>query len=61
MDARRFDKNADQLAQIFWHLQRQTVTSSTQANELFATYGQLIQEALEINDKLGQMAEKGLI
>ena len=61
MDSRRYDRNADQLAQIFWHLQRKQVTSHNEANELFATYRELIHEALLINDMLGQMAKKGLI
>jgi hypothetical protein len=61
MDARRYDRNADQLSQIFWHLNRLPAQSRLEAEILIVRYRQLIEEALRINDKLGQMAEKGLI
>ena len=61
MDARRFDRNADQLAQIFWHISRQTITIDDNVNELWTRYAELIEEALRINDELGKMAEKGLV
>ena len=61
MDARRFDRNADQLSQIYWHLSRLTTHPRLEAQISITRYRELIDEALKINDKLGQMAEKGLI
>jgi hypothetical protein len=61
MDARRYDRNADQLSQIFWHLTRLPAQPRLEAEILITRYKQLIEEALRINDELGQMAEKGLI
>ena len=62
MDARRYDRNADLLAQIYWHTNRLPDTikggfSNDQKQRLLS----LIDEALKVNDALGQMAEKGLI
>jgi hypothetical protein len=61
MDSRRYDRNADLLAQIYWHyarLQKQhTQYGQTQIEQMLV----LLQQCLEMNDELGQMAEKGLI
>lgn len=61
MDARRYDRNADQLSQIFWHLGRLNTTNNEKATILKIEMRYLIEQALKINDELGQMAEKGLI
>lgn len=61
MDARRYDRNADQLSQIYWHLNRLPTQPRLEAQICITRYRELIEKALEINDKLGQMAEKGLI
>ena len=61
MDARRYDRNADQLSQIFWHTNRLPKQINGWTNENRARLLELLEEALKINDKLGQMAEKGLI
>jgi len=65
MDARRYDRNADQLSQIFWHytrLQRQTShlnmgTGNPMVNRML----ELLQEALQVNDDIAGLTEKGLI
>ena len=61
MDARRYDRNADQLAQIFWHLGRMNWKHDDEATALRLEMRHLIEQALVINDKLGKMAEKGLL
>ncbi len=62
MDARRYDRNADLLSQIYWHTNRLPDTikggfTNDQKQRLLS----LIDEALKVNDALGKMAEKGLI
>ena len=62
MDARRYDRNADQLAQIFWHLNRiQTYGWDALDIELLDNYKSMIQSCLKVNDIFGERAEKGLI
>ena len=61
MDARRYDRNADQLAQIFWHLGRLNTKNNEEAAELALNLRHHIEQALIFNDYLGKMAEKGLI
>lgn len=61
MDARRYDRNADQLAQIFWHINREYINLNDEPNNLRREMLEAIEKALDINDKLGVMAEKGLI
>lgn len=61
MDARRYDKNADQLAQILWNLNRLNTMTNDRADEIKKRMIELIHEALQWNDELGNMAEKGLI
>ena len=61
MDARRYDRNADQLAQIFWHLGRLETRHNPEASRLRIEMRHLVEQALKINDALGNMAEKGLI
>lgn len=61
MDARRYDRNADQLAQIFWHLGRLETRHNPDATQMKNEMRHLIEQALTLNDALGQMAEEGLI
>ena len=61
MDARRYDKNADQLAQIMWNLNRLSTIHNERADEIKKRMIELIHEALQWNDELGNMAEKGLV
>ena len=61
MDARRCDRNADQLAQIFHHVSQLPQYHSHEVLMLRHDYLKLIEAALKINDKLGKMMEKGLI
>mgnify|MGYP005622106339 CR=1 FL=1 len=61
MDARRYDKNADQLSQVFWHF--------TKLQKQFPQHGRpqieqmlvSLQQCMQMNDELGLMHEKGLI
>ena len=61
MDARRYDKNADQLAQILWNLNRLSTIHNERADEIKKRMIDIIHEALQWNDELGNMAEKGLV
>jgi len=61
MDARRYDRNADLLAQMFWHFSRMKYYNNERAEEIRVRYMTLLEECLRWNDELGQMAEKGLI
>ena len=61
MHNRRYDRNADQLAQIYWHLNRMPDSPYVDANNTRAELIETIQKALKLNDDLGKMAEKGLI
>jgi len=61
MDSRRYDRNADLLAQIYWHLDKIKHWNNEIAEEKRLRYMVVIQEALKLNDQLGEMAEKGLI
>jgi len=61
MDARRYDKNADQLAQILWNLNRLSTLHNERADEIKKRMIELIHETLKWNDELGNMAEKGMI
>jgi len=61
MDARRYDKNADQLSQIFWHFTRKQREPGRQPSPRIDRMLQLLEEALRINDELGILSEKGLI
>ena len=61
MDARRYDRNADQLSQIFWHFTRKQRQLSTQPSPRINRMLELLEEALRINDELGILSEKGLI
>ena len=61
MDARRFDRNADQLSQIFWHftkLQKQQMPNKDEKIELMLAW---LQSCLKLNDKIAEDSEKGLI
>lgn len=61
MDARRYDKNADQLAQILWNLRHLETRHDAIASQIKLEMLHLIDQALVLNDKLGKMAERGLI
>lgn len=61
MQARRYDKNADQLAQILWNLNHLKTNTGDIQHYYVEEMKQLIAEALVINDRLGKMHEKGLI
>lgn len=61
MDARRYDRNADLLSQIYWHLNKLNTKQNDRAEEIKTRLLELLQECLEWNDELGKMAEKGLI
>ena len=61
MDARRYDRNADQLSQIMWHYMRLARQKSPNVHPQIDVILRLLHEALQINDELGQMAGKGLI
>lgn len=61
MDARRFDRNADQLCQILAHVAllkaKMPQHGQPQLEQLWVSLNQ----SLQMNDELGKMAEKGLI
>ena len=61
MDARRFDRNADKLAQILWHVNKLDTNGNALAELKKGILLHVIEDALNLNDELGQMAEKGLI
>ncbi len=61
MDTRRYDRNADLLSQIYWHLNKLNTKQNERAEEVKAELLELLQKALEWNDELGKMAERGLI
>ena len=61
MDTGRYDRNADQLAQILWNLNRLWTIGHHDATNMKQEMKHLITQALIINDKLGKMHEKGLI
>ena len=61
MDARRYDRNADQLSQIFWHYTRKQREAGTCPCPRLNRMLELLEEALRINDEVGILAEKGLI
>lgn len=61
MDARRCDRNADQLAQIHHHVSRLPQHHTHELLMLRFRYLAVLEEALKINDELGRMYEKGLI
>lgn len=62
MDARRFDRNADQLAQIYWHLNRiKTYGWDPLDIELLENYKSMIESCLQVNDMMGEKAGQGLI
>ena len=61
MDARRYDRNADLLSQIYWHLDKVSHHSNEIAEAKRLRFLVILQECLKLNDALGEMAEKGLI
>lgn len=61
MDARRYDRNADLIAQILFHTNKMyTKTDSIEEHLKLELIGSL-HRALMANDNLGKLAEKGLI
>jgi hypothetical protein len=61
MDARRYDRNADQLAQIFWHFTKLQKQKQPVEDPAITRMLGLLEECLKLNDDLGKLAEKGLI
>ena len=61
MDARRYDRNADQMSQVFFHIQRASVYWKGQPGLMAQELQIILQRAIYLNDELGKMAEKGLI
>ena len=61
MDARRYDRNADLLAQIYWHMNKKTHTTHERAEIMRQNMLVMLQACLDINDELGKLTEKGLI
>ena len=61
MDARRYDRNADQLSQIIWHYARLARQKSPNVHPQIDDIMRLLYECLQMNDELAQMAEKGLL
>jgi hypothetical protein len=61
MNGRQYDRNADLISQVLWKISkldtRGDITASTQKMSMMLA----LQTALECNDVLGKMAEKGLI
>ena len=61
MDARRYDRNADLLAQILWHVNKIDTKGNALADMKKGILMSVLDDALELNDDLGKMAEKGLL
>lgn len=61
MDARRFDKNADQLCQIMNNIRLINPTMSHDVLMYRFEMVNLLERALAINDKLQELTKKGLI
>lgn len=65
MDNQRYDKNADQLSQILWHytkLQRKTAHLNMQTgNPCVNEMVKLLTKALQTNDDVARLQQKGLI
>lgn len=62
MDSRRFDRNADQIAQILGHYRKiRTLIHDREHDLMLQSAIVMLDSLLEINDKLGESAEKGLI
>ena len=61
MDARKYDRNADLISQILWKVTNLETRGDISASAQKTTMMQALQTALECNDVLGKMAEKGLI
>ena len=61
MDARTYDRIADRLAQLHFLVGRVPVQTSMVATQTQEQLLRRLQECLELNDRLGRLAEKGLI
>lgn len=61
MDARRYDRNADKLAQIYWHVNKMNTNGHIPAQVKQQTLLAYLEMCLTLNDELGKMAERGLI
>jgi len=61
MDARKYDRNADLISQILWKVTQLDTRGDISAASQKMTMMTALQTALECNDVLGKMAEKGLI
>ena len=65
MDARRFDRNADQIAQILNHYRRIRSTSLIPFQDdndmLLQKAITMLDHVLQINDTIAELAQKGLL
>lgn len=65
MDARKYDQNADKIAQVMWRINQLKLypTNSIQAHAELVREQllQCLEQAISLNDQLGNLAEKGLI
>ena len=61
MDSRRFDRNADQISQVFFHFSNWNLAVDGQPSLMRQELLIILQRAIYLNDELGKMAEKGLI
>lgn len=61
MDSRRFDRNADQLSQIFFHFSNWNLFVDGQPALMRQELLIILQRAIYLNDEMGKMVEKGLI
>lgn len=61
MSGRKFDKNADQIIQIMGHMSTIDKWQYPPAADLAHHVIRALELCLEYNDKLGEMAELGLI
>jgi len=61
MDARRFDRNADQLCQIHFFFNHKLGDPEGQPGLMRQELLIILQRAIYLNDEMGKMVEKGLI
>jgi len=62
MDTRRYDRNADLLSQVFWHMNKiSTHGWDILDKELLDNYLRLLEQALTLNDVFAKKTEMGLI
>ena len=61
MDARRYDRNADLISQIMFHIEKLHVKPNSIEANLREEMVAALHRALLANDMLGKLTEKGLI